>query len=79
MQTPMTRDQGRAFRERWELVRAVQLKELQAASPASKLRRLAALMASARQLGWSEELRAGEAGVRERWIRLKKACGVWNV
>ena len=38
-----------------------------------KFRQLAALMASAKQLGWNEALAEGEAEVRDRWMRLRKA------
>ena len=38
-----------------------------------KLEQAAALMASAKQMGWEEKLAEGEADVRSRWLRLKKA------
>jgi hypothetical protein len=61
------------FRERWEVLREVERRELREMSPEEKLRQMAALMASASQLGWSDTLAEGEAGVRERWNRLKEA------
>jgi len=39
---------------------------------ADKFRQVAALLASARKLGWAEALAAEEDLVRERWARLRR-------
>jgi hypothetical protein len=39
------------------------------------LRQLAALMASAETMGWTEALAAEEAEVRDRWNRLRAIFG----
>lgn len=72
----LTKAQARAFVARWRAVNAAEIRELRAASVERKLRQLAALMASAEQLGWTEALAAEEAVVRERWRRLRQAYGV---
>jgi hypothetical protein len=73
MHRRLTPAEARAFVERWRLVNTAERAELRATSMAVKLRQLAALMASADQLGWSEALAAEEAEVRERWRRLREA------
>jgi hypothetical protein len=75
MAKPMTKSQAQAFRRRWRRVNELEKKELRQASVELKFRQLAALMASARQFGWEEALREGEAEVRDRWMRLRKAYG----
>lgn len=72
----MTKAQGRAFRRRWKAVNAAEIEELRSTPAAQKFRQLAALMVSAKELGWSEELAAEEAQVRELWNRLRKAYGL---
>ena len=39
----------------------------------TRLRRLAALMASAREMGWSGALDAEDDTVRKRWMALRRA------
>jgi O-methyltransferase involved in polyketide biosynthesis len=69
----MTKAQARAWRKRWKLVNAREMQELRSTSPEIRLQQFNNLLAWAQQLGWTEELRRGEADVRERWIRLRKA------
>ncbi|HEY1858836.1 MAG TPA: hypothetical protein VGG61_00670 [Gemmataceae bacterium] len=78
MKRSMTKSEGRAFKRRWRLVNEFEKKELRRTSLETKLRQLAALMASAKEMGWDEVLaRAqGEREVWERWQRLRKAYGV---
>ena len=66
----MTRDEAKAWKERWEIVNAFEREELRAASPLSRMRQVAALMRSAKELGWSNALAEGEELVRARWTRL---------
>ena len=69
----MTKEEGRAFRKRWEAVNAAEREELRAMPMEEKMQQLAALMASRDLFGWIEEMRKEEAEVRERWNRLRRA------
>jgi hypothetical protein len=69
----MTREEGREYRRRWELVAEAEAEELRNTPPAVKLRQLDVLMHTARRLGWIDQLREGDAAVREQWIRLRRA------
>ena len=68
----LTPEQARAYAQRWELVNDREGEELRAMTHEQKLRQLAALMASAKALGWDEALDAEDAEVRERWQRLRE-------
>ena len=46
--------------------------ELRATSMETKLLQLAALMASAREMGWSVSLEAEDNAIRGRWMALKR-------
>ncbi|MGO9469944.1 MAG: hypothetical protein ACLQIB_47710 [Isosphaeraceae bacterium] len=72
----MTRAEARAFAARWKLVNACEERELRQTSSVQKLRQLAALMASADELGWTRALAAEEEEVRQRWRKLRKAYGL---
>ncbi|MBI3976670.1 MAG: hypothetical protein HY331_00650 [Chloroflexi bacterium] len=72
----MTKAEALAFKARWEMVNAAEIEELRATTPEKKLRQLAAMMALAKQLGWTDALAAEEGEVRERWNRLRRAYGV---
>ena len=69
----LTKAEALAFRERWRLVNEREVEELRATPPEVKLQQFNTLLAWARQFGWTEALREGEAEVRERWVRLRKA------
>jgi hypothetical protein len=69
----ISKKEGRAFFRRWRRVNKREIQELRETFVDTKLRQLAALMASAEQIGWSEALREGEAEVRDRWNRLRRA------
>ena len=58
---------------RWRLVNKQEREELRHTSIEVKLRQLAALMASASELGWDEERASEELCARERWQRLRRA------
>jgi hypothetical protein len=68
----ISKSEGKAFLRRWRLVNAREKKELRKTPLEVKLRQLAALMASANQMGWTDALAEGEAEVRDRWQRLRK-------
>ena len=76
MKPRITKAEARAFKARWKKVNAVQREELRAMSPAQKMRQLTALMASARQLGWTESRDKKVHEVRARWNRLRRIYDV---
>jgi hypothetical protein len=63
----------KAYRQRWQLVNALEEQELRSASMKTKLEQLNALFSSVTQLGWQNALQAEEHEVRERWQKLRKA------
>lgn len=75
MTRPLTKADARAFRERWRLVNAREEEELRSTSMEVKLQQFNTLLRWAHEFGWEEALKEGEAEVRERWIRLRKAYG----
>ena len=75
MPARLSKSQARAYRKRWELVDARELRELRTTPLEVKLQQFNTLMGWARQLGWTDVLREGEAEVRQRWMRLRK---VWR-
>jgi len=70
----LTREEAQAFKRRWETVNAAEREELGSTPVAHKFRQLAALLASAGKLGWTEALAEEEDLVRERWARLRREC-----
>ena len=72
---PLTWTEAWKFLVRWELVNAAEKTELQSTSLDQKFRQLAALMASADEMGWTEALASEEAEVRDRWNRLRAIFG----
>ncbi len=70
----LTKAEARAFRERWRRVNAREEEELRSTGLAVKWQQFNTLLAWAHQAGWTAALREGEAEVRERWARLRKAC-----
>ncbi len=73
MARPLTKAEARAFRERWRRVNAREAEELRSTPLEVKLQQFNTLLGWAHQLGWAEALSEGEAEVRERWARLRKA------
>ena len=73
MKNRITRAEAKAFRDRWSMVSAEELRELRLTPFCRKFHQLAALMISAEQLGWNKKLAAEEAEVRGRWNRLRRA------
>jgi hypothetical protein len=72
----MNPEEVRAWAERWKLVNRMEVEELRATTPARKFRQLGTLMALAKKMGWMEALAEGEAVVRDRWNRLRRAYGL---
>ena len=68
----LTKAAALAFKRRWAAVNAAEREELASTPMAQKFRQLGVLLAAARQLGWTEAIRAEEGLVRERWARLRR-------
>jgi transcriptional regulator with XRE-family HTH domain len=68
----LTEREARAFKQRWEAVNAAERQDLASTPVAQKFRQLEALIASARQLGWTEAPTEDESEVWERWARLRR-------
>ena len=66
-------DPAATFRDRWRRVNAAEIEELRRTPMETKLRQLAALMASCDAMGWTPKLAAEEEQVRALWIRLREA------
>ena len=73
MSHSLTKAEARAFRERWRRVNAREAEELRSTPLEVKLQQFNTLLGWAHQFGWAEALSEGEAEVRERWARLRKA------
>ena len=71
--TPMTKEEALAYIAGYEAVNALEIEELRSMSTAEKFEHAAALMETARRMGWTEALEAEDADVRALWIRLKRA------
>ena len=61
------------YQERWAIARKRLNEELRATSMETKLRQLANLMRSAREMGWSQSLDEEDDAVRGRWMALRRA------
>jgi hypothetical protein len=70
----ITKAQARAFRARWQRVNAREEEELRSTDLEVRWRQFNTLLSWAHQLGWAAALGEGEAEVRQRWARLRKAC-----
>ncbi len=70
----ITKAEARAFRERWQRVNAREQEELRSTGLDVKWQQFNTLLGWARQLGWADDLGEGEAQVRQRWARLRRAC-----
>ncbi len=68
----LTKNEARAFEQRWTAVNAAERQELAATPVAQKFRQSEALLASARHLGWTESPADDEGGVWERWAKLRR-------
>ena len=70
---PMTKEELLAYTAGYEAVNALEIEQLRSMSIEEKFEHAAALMESARRMGWTEALAAEDAAVRALWIRLKRA------
>jgi hypothetical protein len=70
----LTKSEARAFRQRWQRVNAREEEELRSTSLEVKLQQFNTLLGWTHQFGWAAALSEGEADVRQRWARLRKAC-----
>jgi transcriptional regulator with XRE-family HTH domain len=68
----LTRREAKAFKRRWEAVNLAEREELAKTSVADKFHQVAALLASAQKLGWTEVLAAEDDLIRQRWAWLRK-------
>jgi hypothetical protein len=73
MPRPLTKAEARAFRERWRLVNAREEEELRTTSLEVRWQQFNTLLHWARRFEWDTELAEGEAEVRARWVRLRRA------
>jgi hypothetical protein len=73
MARPLTKAEAQAFRDRWQRVNERKVEELRSTSLEVKWQQFNTLLLWARQFGWEPALAEGEAEVRERWARLRKA------
>ena len=76
MTSKLTRKQALEYVSRYRLMNNLEIQDLAATPPEGRLRQAAALMRSARVLGWDRQLEAEDQIVRRRWARLRKAYGV---
>lgn len=74
MKLTMTKEEARAWRERWKLVNDFEREELRRMSMAEKSRQLEVLMNTAHECGWQTSTDEEIARVRNLWIRLKRAA-----
>jgi hypothetical protein len=73
MPHPLTKTETRAFRDRWRRVNRREEEELRSTSLEIRLQQFNTLLGWAHAFGWMAALGAGEAEVRERWARVRKA------
>jgi hypothetical protein len=73
MPPPLTNAQARAYRDRWQRVNAVELEEMRSTDIELRWRQFNTLLAWGRRPEWAAVLEEGEAEVRQRWARLRKA------
>ncbi|TLZ60540.1 MAG: hypothetical protein E6K20_11970 [Gammaproteobacteria bacterium] len=69
----ITPQEARAYFRRWQLLREEEARQLARTPMETKLRQLAALMASRHLFGVEPDREAGVEAVRERWARLRQA------
>lgn len=69
---PLTKGEAQAYKKRWEAVNTAEKEELASTPVVHKFRQVAALIASAGQLAWTEAQTEEEDQVRERWARLRQ-------
>ena len=70
---PISPQAAARYEQRWAIAHKRLAEELRATPMETKLRRLAALMESASEFGWSRSLDAEDELVRARWMALRRA------
>ena len=70
---PLSPQAAARYMRRWPIVRRRLIEEQRAASMDTKLHRLAGLMASAREMGWSVAHDSEDDAARKRWTALRRA------
>ena len=70
---PISPQAATGYMRRWSIVRRRLIEEQRATSMETRLYRLAGLMASAREMGWSGAVDAEDDAVRKRWMALRRA------
>ena len=71
----ITPEQAKSYLDRWKLVSEAEVEELRRTPMETKLRQLAALMASRRLFAPEPDREEGVRLVRERWARLRQKLG----
>ncbi len=71
----MTPEEAQNYIQRWKLVREIEAAELRRTPIETKLRQLAALMASHSLFGPEPDRERQIAEVRDRWARLRQVLG----
>ena len=69
---PISPQDAARYQERWAIVRERLCEELRTTSMEAKLRQTAALMRSARAMGWSRALDEEDNAVRAKWMALRR-------
>jgi hypothetical protein len=72
MKARMTKEDARAWKERWRLVNEFEIHETRTTPLLTKYRQFLELLHWGRALGWTEKLGEGEEEVRQRWRRLRE-------
>lgn len=70
---PISPQAAARYEQRWAIARKRLAEELRATPMETRLRRLAALMESASEFGWTRSLDAEDELVRARWMALRRA------
>ena len=69
---PPGQGRGSSLQAEGEVIHAAEREDLRSTTVADEFRQVAALLALARKLGWTEALAAEEDLVRDRWARLRR-------
>ena len=69
---PISPQAAARYQERWSIASKRLNEELRATSMETKLRQLAKLMQSAREMGWSQSLDEEDDAVRAMWMAIRR-------
>ena len=70
---PISPQDAAGYARRWSAVRKRLVEERRAMSMETRLRRLAALMESAREMGWYGKAEAEKDALRKKWMTVRRA------